>query len=544
MRKFSKALLAIAAAYGLVLPAAHAATELPRLESVGGRQRLLVDGKPFLMLGAQANNSSNYPEMLPKVWPAVEALHANTLEIPVAWEQIEPVEGQFDFSYVDKLVSEARSRKIRLVLLWFATWKNTAPSYTPAWVKGDPARFSRMRKPDGSAHYALSPHDSDTLRADARAFAALMRHLRSIDPDHTVIMVQPENEVGSYGLARDYAPEAVALFKAPIPTELARAMSKPRKPWREVFGPRAEQFFTSWHMARYIDQVAAAGQAELALPMYCNAALGSADSEEEGQTGPSGGPNWNVMAVWKAAAPHIALIAPDIYNRDANFVERMFDNYAKPGNALFVPEIGNAPEFARFIWPALGRGAIGFAPFGIDRTAYANYPLGAKPGEDAAVEAAFTPAFALLRPMASDWARIASEHPTWGVAKPTDGSDRATTLGKWKVTAQFARWAFGEDDWTWIARDPHPLKDAPVGGATVAQLDADTFLLMGQHVRLRLSPAAPKAGESGQVINAEEGSFVDGKWVMTRRWNGDQIDYGFNVGAQPVMLKVTMGTYR
>jgi beta-galactosidase GanA len=119
---------------GLALPA-HATGELPRVVTKDGRSALFVDGAPYLMLGVQANNSSNYPSQLPKVWSMLERLHANTLEIPIAWEQIEPVEGKFDFSYLDALLKGAREHKIRVVLLWFGAWKNTSSNYTPAWVR-------------------------------------------------------------------------------------------------------------------------------------------------------------------------------------------------------------------------------------------------------------------------------------------------------------------------------------------------------------------------------------------------------------------------
>src|SRR5215218_9231486 len=160
--------------------------EMPRLVQRNGRYALMVDGEPFLILGAQANNSSNYPAMLPKVWPAIERLHANTLEIPVAWEQVEAREGRFDFSWVDIVVAQARQHDVRLVLLWFGTWKNTGPAYTPEWVKLDNRRFPRMVNAEGQPHYALSPHARSTLDADRRAFVAFMRHLGEIDQRRTV----------------------------------------------------------------------------------------------------------------------------------------------------------------------------------------------------------------------------------------------------------------------------------------------------------------------------------------------------------------------
>jgi beta-galactosidase GanA len=138
------ALLAATVLTGVAASSPAHAADLPRLVEKDGRHALMVDGAPFLMLGVQANNAANYPSQLPKVWPAVKALHANTLEIPVAWEQIEPVEGRFDFSYVDVLLKQARDNDVKLVLLWFGTWKNNGPQYAPEWVKLDNKRFPRV----------------------------------------------------------------------------------------------------------------------------------------------------------------------------------------------------------------------------------------------------------------------------------------------------------------------------------------------------------------------------------------------------------------
>ncbi len=535
--------IAFAAAVWALLAPAQAVAQAPHFEQGRAHPALIVDGEPFLALGVQANNSSNYPAMLETVWPVAERLHANTLLIPVAWEQVEPVEGQFDLSFLDSLLEQARAHDTRLVLLWYGAFKNTSAGYVPGWVKRDGARFPRMRHPDGAAHYALSPHSTETREADARAFAQVMRYLARNDPQHTVIMMQVENESGSYRLARDHAPDAAALFEAPIPAELASALQIPRQPWSQAFGPRAEQFFMSWHMASYIEAVAQAGLAEWELPILVNAALGNAFTDEHGDVGPSGGPNWNALPIWRVAAPSVDAYGPDIYNRDPAAVAAFLDHYAADGWPLLVPEIGNAAEYARFVWPTLGRGGVLFSPFGMDASGYSNYPLGAKVLDEPTLEA-FAAPYQLLSGSARDWARIAMDRPTWGTARGSDGADQQQVMGRWQVSAQYARWQFGEDDWTFIDSDPHPLADVPTGGALVAQLDENTFLVSGNNVRVRFGLAAPEQGQSTQVIEAQEGSFVDGEWVMRRRWNGDQVDYGFNFGAEPVWLRVEMGTYQ
>ena len=523
---------------GFAAPASAQQAELPRIVSQDGRHALLVDGEPFLMLGAQANNSSNYPAMLPEVWPTIRALHANTLEIPVAWEQIEPVEGQFDFSWLDALIPQARENDVRLVLLWFGTWKNTGPAYMPEWVKSDTRRFPRMKTRDGKTHYVPSPHGRATLEADKRAFVAMMRHIREIDPQHTVIMVQPQNEVGSYNSPRDFSPEANRLFAQQIPAELARKVGK-RGTWTEVFDWNADTAFNAWYTARYIDEIAAAGQAEFNLPMYVNVVVSDPFDARKGG-GASGGADWPVLDVWKVAAPHIAIAAPDLYDRAYPVYNGKLDRMARADNPLFVPETGNDLEFARYFWLTLGKGAIGWAPFGMDPT-YNNFPLG---GKDLADNLdAFASKYALMQPIARDWARLAFEHPTIGFAKGEDASEQSQVSGRWKITAQYGLWFFGDPSWTWMEVPPHPNKDRPVGGAALIQLGPDEFLLAGSEVRIGFGLAAPRPGDNVHYLSVEEGTFESGRWIMRRRWNGDQTDYGLNL-ADPTLLRVRLGTYR
>jgi len=526
----------------LAMPA-QAAAEIPRIVSANGRHALFVDGAPFLILGAQANNSSNYPAILPSVWPTIRRLNANTLEMPIAWEQIEPEEGRFDFSFLDTLVAEARENRVRLILLWFATWKNTGLSYAPEWVKRDTRRFPRMIGRDGRARAVLSPFGEQTLAADRRAFVALMRRLREIDPDHTVVMVQIENETGSYEEPRDRSPAAERAFAAGVPTDLARRLGARPGSWQAVFGARAEQAFSAWAIARYVDAIATAGKAVLPLPFYCNAALSDPFNPAPPEGTASGGPDWPVIDVWRAAAPHVDFVAPDIYTRDPAAYAAYLDRYARSDNPLFVPETGNSADYARFFWAAIGRGAIGFSPFGMDGTGYSNYPLGADRLDEATLEA-FAASYRLFAPIAREWARIAFEHPTWGVARGADGADQSTVMGRWRITARFGLWSFGQPEWTWIEMRPHPDVERPVGGAVAAQLGPDEFLVAGSHVRLVFALADAAPGESMQFLSVEEGTFENGRWTMRRRWNGDQIDWGLNFGPEPVLLRVRLGTFR
>ena len=514
---------------------AHAG-ELPRLRTEDGRHALLVDGKPYLMLGAQVHNSSNYPSVLPQVWPVMQALSANTIEIPVAWEQFEPTEGRFDYSWVDTLLAQARKNDMRVVLLWFGSWKNGDSTYTPEWVKSDTKRFPRLQKRDGRPTTTLSPLGEATLAADRKAFVALMRHLREVDREHTVIMVQVENEIGSHGVARDYSPAAERLFAQQVPEDIRRASGKQSGTWAEVFGKEADQAFAAWTYARFVQEVAVAGKAEKNLPLYTNAAVFDATGTAMAAQVASGGPNWNVLPIWKTAAPALDLIGPDLYLPLEKTYLGLLDRYARPDNALFVPETSNAIWAVRFFWAALGRGAIGWAPFGMDATSYSNYPLGARKLDPATIEA-FAAPYRLFRPIARDWAAIASKHPTWGTAKNSAGED-STSMGSWKISVTYGRNNF---DIPWPGMEPPPWAKEPVGGGVVAQLGPNEFLVAGQYSRFQFMPVDPAV--NGQIMSAEEGTFIDGRWQASRRWNGDQISYGFNFNEQPALLRVKLSTY-
>jgi beta-galactosidase GanA len=541
--------LVLSLSFLMAAAGAAAASDIPQIVKKDGRFALMVDGAPFVILGGQAQNSSNYPLALNKVFAAIKDMHANTLEIPVAWEQIEPVEGKFDFSYVDTLVAEARKNKVKLVLLWFGTWKNTGANYVPEWVKFNNARFPRLVSKDGKITYCLSPQGEDTLKADKNAFVALMTHIKKIDEaQRTVIMMQVENEVGTYGFARDYAPKAEALFNQPVPAAVLASKKSPvplaaSGTWKQVYGDYADEYFHAYSIASYIEEIAKAGRAVYNLPMYVNNAL---RDPLENPVKPwkenfaSGGPTYDVLDIYRAVAPHIDFAGPDVYGPESKKFSATLDRFQRPDQPLMVPEMSNASEYVRYTYLVLGRGAIGFSPFGIDYADYSNYPLGHKATDKTMVEP-FGKIYAAFRPMERQWAKWAFEGRTYGVAEGDDRQPQTVDMKGWKATVSFREWQFGEAQYFKHIKDVPAGTEIPNGGVAIAQTGDNEFIIIGQRARVKIDHAE---GKPSMWARVEEGKFdASGKWIMERNWNGDQTDYGLNLTGNPVVLKVKLGTY-
>jgi beta-galactosidase GanA len=136
---------------------------------------LIVDGKPWLILGGEtANTASSDLAYMKTVWPQLTHLNLNTVLVAVAWSWVEPTEGQFDFTLVDGLLDGARQNNLRVVVLWFGSWKNGISSFVPAWVKADQQRFPRVQIKSGKSIEVLSTLSEANREADTRAYVAFL----------------------------------------------------------------------------------------------------------------------------------------------------------------------------------------------------------------------------------------------------------------------------------------------------------------------------------------------------------------------------------
>ena len=455
--------------------------------------------------------------------------------------------GNFDVHLVDGLVRAARAHDLRLVLLWFGSWKNTWSSYAPEWVKRDQDRFLRAELRDGSGTERLSPFSDANRDADARAFAELMRRLREIDDEHTVIMVQVENEVGMIPDARDHSPAANAAYARPVPAELMRHLADHKEnldpdlralwraagyrtegDWETVFGdgPQTEDLFMAWHYARYIGSVAEAGRAEYPLPMFTNAALIRPDYSP-GQYN-SGGPLPHSMDVWKAGAPQLDFLAPDIYFEFKKWARK----YNRADNALFIPEANYGSGGAANAFFAVGEaGAIGYSPFAIDSAAASG------PNNELArsydVLAQLAPAIFEQRPQGNVAAVLLEE------------LSRAQRIRLGGYTFEIAGDQgtpplFGE-----APASPPPPGPRPYG--IFVAVGPDEFYMAGVGLSITFRPNGEGPPTAG-LASVEEGRFMDGRWVVGRVLGGDDTGQGNNIAFRrrsgPTILHVELYRYR
>jgi len=434
----------------------------------------------------------------------------NTVLAPLYWELVEPVEGQLDFTLVDGLIAGARTRGLQLAFLWFGTLKNAYSSYAPGWVKSEMQRFPRAECLPGQPCLTLSVLGEETLACDARAFAAVMRRIREVDTEHTVLMMQVENEPGLLGASRDRSATAEAAFAETVPEELLAYLAEHHEElqpemahiwsyaesrqgnWAQGFGRYADELFMAWHVARFLERVAAAGRTEYDIPMFANAWLKQRPDDLPGSY-PSGGPVSTMLDVWRAAAPHLDFFAPDIYSPA---FRQVCAEYTRPGNPLFIPEMHPNPGAASRALYAIGQHqALGCSPFGI---------------EDMPVDCPLSDCYALLSEMTPLLSDVQGVGRMAGFLQQADDEE----------------WSAALDGICFQVAAHRPLdKCAVPGGALLIALGEQEFVIAGYNIRVTFRPL-DATQMTTELLWLDAGNFIAGKWHASRRLNGDESGHG------------------
>ncbi len=517
----------------------------------------MVHDRPFIMLAGEVHNSnSSSASYMEHVWRKADELGMNSLLLPVSWEIIEPEEGHFDFTLVDMLIDQARRYGKKIGFLWFGSWKNAQCYYAPSWVKTDLNRFQRaqvekgknnVRAVHGMPYSTLSAFCRETVEADAGAFAKLMEHIREVDEiENTVICVQVENETGLLGSGREHSDEADEMFAQPVPegltrwlrehaielsTELAGAFRKNAPEdagWEEVFGDMAEEVFTAFYTASFVNHVAEAGKKVYPLPMVANCWL---DKGQKPGRYPTGGPVEKVMDIWRYAAPSIDIIAPDIY---VPYFCDVCKDYAKKDNPLFIAECATHSYAGLRELYVVGRHhAMCYSPFGFEDMGEPFTAMqGILFGMDTADEALKTPQnpeeYRRISLMLQELTPYLCER--YG----SDGLQAAISENPKENTLDFGRFQFK-------AVFDSPFIRRKNGACLMLQTGEDEFyaILCGCSLDVISSDTERP---NVDYLCVEEGHFTDGSWIPGRRLNGDEIT--LMLFEEPVMIKIKVFAYR
>ena len=449
---------------------------------------------PCPILGGELSNSAaTSVDDIDEVMPRMRALGLNTVLVPAYWEFIEPKEGHFDFTLIDRTIDVARRDHLHVVFLWFGAWKNSMSCYTPGWFKQDTKRFPRAMTAEGKQMEIASCFSDQVLQADLKAFSALMRHIKESDPRReVVIMMQIENEIGMLESARDHSPLAEKVYQ--------------QERWAERYGTDeyADEKFMALSYARYVEHLAKAAREIHDMPLYVNAAMNSRGRR------PGEYPSAHLIDFWHKGAPSIDLLAPDIY--DTGF-KSWASQYAMPlrpqdggkvRNRLFIPESRCCENSGVRALYAFGEHqALGFSPFAIDQ---------ASEKETASV----TKAYGLLHQLYHG--KMLNSLLSWGLL--FDQNDRERVIDNDGIVMTCRHYFT-------LPWDPRATDGStwPEGGAILIRLGKFDYLLAGSGVVIDFKTPSEKQQEEKKLLGEDGFAEAGGGTGLkaTKRFSGRRL---------------------
>lgn len=508
---------------------------LPIFFSVFAHVGSTVRRPNHIILGGELGNSSaSSKEDIRTIFPNLKEMGLNTVLMPVYWELMEPEERKFDFTLIEEALQTARENDLKLVLLWFGTWKNSMSCYAPGWVKKDIKRFPRALTHGGKPLEIVSAFSKNALNADLNAFNALLDYIAVNDKEKTVTMIQIENEIGMLESARDYSALAENEYAKGVPQELSDILGvKAGTPWKKVAEDEdyADEMFMAWNYARFVEHLAKSARKKLPkVLLYVNAALDSR-GRRPGQY-PSAGPIARLSKIWKAGAPSLDYLSPDMYDPPFTPWMQQFGNIEN--NRLFIPEIRRSSDSGTHALYAIGEDAVGFSPFSIEN---------ASPEEAKRLKNAYS----LIEKI---WKYVRNRE-SYGILFESDNAKEPINIefggGEPKLIASH----FFTLPWDSRATDGSKWPD---GGGVIIKLGLDEYLICGTGIVVKWESSdenteAQKLGEDGFMLTGDVSAEnewkgkerigilscdevdinPDGSFKVIRRLNGDETHQGRHV---------------
>lgn len=510
---------------------------IPTVQIENGYQTLIVNNRPFLIRGGEVHNSnaSSLEIMEQNVWPHIAELNINTLLVPIYWESIEPIEGNYCFELVEGIINQARKYDKKLVFLWFGLWKNAESMYVPNWMKKNTDTYFRAKTIFGEQLNTISPFCAQAIEKDAQAFSEVMNFIKGMDSSkNTVLMIQVENEVGLLGTDRDYGPKANQLFEAEVPQVLQNEFSC-FGTWKEVFKENAEEYFSAYYFAQAIEEIASRGSKVYPLPMYANAWL--EQHPWTAGTYPSGGPIRKLHKIWKKVAPTLFTLAPDIY---VPYTKQVMEQYCYNENPLFIPEVRKDAVTASYCLNAFfEHHALGYSPFGIE-------DLGLSPEEVRKPTSEVMKALNInplvfeteggKEALSKTYKLIENLEPLYFKYRGTDSMKSFLKRNEWDLGQLLSFNSFQ------VLIDYFEVEPGvPLSSGVIFEVAENKFIIAGMMAKINF---LVKQGEEKKVgqLSLEYGTIINGEWVGYKKANGDD-QLQIYLGADPTCILIELYKY-